>query len=156
MRKQPIRWQGYEYEHQERGSDWFWALGIVGITGAITALILENVLLAILILIATGVVALFALRHPNVAHFEISERGIAIDNTLFFYHTLESFWVEDRYEELPPKLIVKSQKVLMPFIIVPLHEELRPEDVRDFLLDHLHEEEHQEPFSERLMNIIGF
>lgn len=156
MRKQPIRWQGWEYEHRERSSDWFFALGIVGITAAITAIILENILLAILILIATGVVALFARRPPNTAHFEISERGIAVDRSLHPFHTLDSFWVEDRYEGAPPKLFLKSRRVLMPFIIIPLHEEIHPDDVRDFLLEHLDEEEHQEPFVERLMNVVGF
>jgi len=154
MRKQPIRWQGYEYEHRERGRDWFWALGIVGITGAITALLLENILFAIIILIATGIVALFALRHPNVAHFEISERGIAVNNSLLLYHTLDSFWVEDRYENAPAKLLIKSQKIFMPFIVITLHEELYPDDIRDFLLEHLDEEEHLEPFTERIMNML--
>jgi len=70
-----IRWQGYEYDHQEKTSDWFWVLGIVALSSAATAIIFKNILFALLILIGAFTVALFAAKKPNLTHFEINRRG---------------------------------------------------------------------------------
>src|SRR3989344_4411045 len=40
-----LRWSAYEHDHIERGSDWYWALGVVAISIAITAIILHDLLL---------------------------------------------------------------------------------------------------------------
>ena len=148
-----ISWQGYEYTYHEKSSDWFWALGIVALSSAVTAIIFKNILFALLILIGAFAVALFAAKAPHLIHFEINRRGVAIDNVLYPFNTLESFWIdEDVHGHL--SLILKSERVIMPYIIIPLHDETN--EIRNILLGKLKEEELHEPISHKIFEFFGF
>jgi len=150
-----IRWQGYEYDHQEKTSDWFWVLGIVALSSAATAIIFKNILFALLILIGAFTVALFAAKKPRLTHFEINRRGVAIDDTLYPFTTLESFWI-DEDEHGHHTLIFKSQRIMMPYIIIPLDESISFKQVQDTLLTKLEEEELHEPVSHKILEFFGF
>ena len=149
-----ISWQGYEYDHHEKSSDWFWALGIIALSSAVTAVIFKNILFALLIIIGAFVVALFAARRPHMVHFEINKRGVGIDDRLYPFKTLESFWIEEDEHE-HHVLILKSQRVVMPYIVIPLHDE-HMEDARNILLTKLTEEELREPVSHKILEFFGF
>lgn len=151
-----IQWRAHEYEHKEKSADWFWVLGTIAITGIITAIILKNILFAILIVIGTLTLTLYAIRKPNLTHFEINNRGIRIDNLLHPYISLDSFWVTDTKEGTSPSLIVKSSKTLMPYIIIPLEDSISPFEIRECLLSYLDEEEYEEPLSYKFMDYLGF
>ena len=43
----------------------------------------------------------------------------------------------------------------MPYISIPISE-VSPEDVRTVLLTYIAEQEHVEPFSQKLMEVLGF
>lgn len=150
-----IRWQGYEYTHYEKSSDWFWALGIVALSSAVTAIIFKNILFALLILIGAFTIALFAAKKPHLVHFEITRRGVAIDDTLYPFTTLESFWI-DEDEHGHHTLIIKSQRAVMPYIIIPLSETIEFEDIRNTLLEKLDEEELHEPASHKILEFFGY
>jgi hypothetical protein len=128
-------------------------LGIIAIAGVILATFLGNFLFGLVIGIGAVALGLHALRHPKMIQCEIQERGVRIDDTLFPYRTLESFWVDERV--LPNRLLLKSQKMFMPHIIVPLAD-ASADEVRDILLDYLDEEEVQETFSDRIVELAGF
>ena len=150
-----ISWQGYEYVHREKNSDWFWALGIIALSSAITAIIFKNILFALLILIGAFTLALFAAKKPYLIHFEITRRGVSIDDTMYPFVTLESFWIdEDEYGHYT--IILKSQRIVMPYIVIPLSELIEFEDVRNVLLTKLEEEELHEPVSHKILEFFGF
>lgn len=149
-----ISWQDYEHDHNEKSGDWFWALGIIAISSAVTAIIFKNILFALLIFIGAFTVALFAVKRPELVHFEITKRGIAIDDTLYPFNTLESFWIEDT-EEDSVTLIVKSQRFVMPYLIIPLRN-TSESDIRQLLSIKLTEEEMHEPVSHRMLEFFGF
>ena len=150
-----ISWQGYEYTHHEKSSDWFWVLGIVALSSAVTAIVFKNILFALFILIGAFTVALFATKTTRLIHFEINRRGVAIDNTLYPFNTLESFYI-DEDEHGHNTLILKSQRVMMPYIIIPLDESIKFENVRNILLTKIEEEELHEPISHRMLELFGF
>jgi hypothetical protein len=154
MPQEPIRWKAFEYEYREKSPDWFWAFGIIAITAAIASIILSNFLLAVLIVIGTLVLAIHSVRHPDLVSFEINVRGIKIDKNLYPYTSLESFWIEEKTDSY--KLIIKSEKTLLPYLVLPLTEELESDALRSFLQEHLHEEELEEPFTHKLLDTLGF
>ncbi len=149
---QPLTWTALEYEHYERSNDWFWSLGIVALGGAILAILLGNVLFALFIVLGAVTLALYALRHPHRVAFEINDRGIVEGGTLFPYATLDSYDIHEHHQV--PRLIVKSQKVVMPYITIPL-EEVTPEDVRAALNSRLLEIDIPESLSEKIMEVFG-
>ena len=155
MEKSVLHWQAFEYFHREKTPDWYWAVGIITVAIAITSILLNDVLFAVLILLGAFSLSLFASREPLLVDFEINNKGVVIKDLLYPYGSLESFWVNDLPTEHTAKLLLKSKKVLVPHIVIPL-ENVSPEEVREFLVTNLKEEEQHEPPSQKLMEHLGF
>ncbi len=156
MAKDPFIWETYEYYFQEKTSDWYWSVGIVGVSISILCAMFSSVMFALLIFLSTFALTLFASKQPNIIRFEVSKKGVMIGNTLYPFGTLDSFWVEDnRHVGHPSKLIIKSRKMVVPLIAIPL-DQINPEDIRDFLLDHLLEDHHLEPLGQKFLEYLGF
>lgn len=148
-----IRWQAHEYEYVDKDANWYWAVGIITVAGAVVSLIAGNILFAILILLGGFTLSMHAARKPELMNFEFNPKGVMIDSTMYPYTTLESFWVDDLTN---PKIILKSEKLFMTYIIIPFPDDEDPEEVRDYLGYYLEEEEMYEPFSHKLMEYLGF
>ena len=150
-----LEWSAYEHKHIHKSSNWFWVFGIITITGAVISIIFNNILLAIVILTGAFVIALNVAKKPNTINFKINKRGVIIDNKLYLYNSLESFWVEDNEEYGAPKLLIKSKKMFATHIIIPI-KQVSPSEVRDYLIKYLDEEEDSEPLSQKIVEFFGF
>lgn len=149
-----ISWQALEYEHRERSVDWFWALGIVALTGAVISFLLENFLFGVFILVGAFVLALYAVRKPHILYFELNDKGVVIGKRLFPYETLDSFWVEDRFEGREPKLFFTSKKAFVPHLIIPLSD-MSPSQIREFLSSRVEEKEQFESLAHKFLEFFG-
>jgi hypothetical protein len=149
-----IAWEAPEYYHVEKKSDWFWVLWILVIAGSLTSIFLGNYLLGILILLGGAAMALIANREPNVVPFAVTTRGIRIDDMLYPYSTLDSFYIED---EVGPyaQLLVKSQKTLAPLLVIPIPDDYIDE-IESILETRLAQEHLEEPFAHKLLEFFGF
>ncbi len=148
-----VSWNAPEHFHAEKGSDWYWAVGIITLALAAVAFILGNPITGIFVLVAAVALVLHASKKPDVIYHEINDRGIMVNKTFYPFLGLESFWIP--HNELPPKMIVKSRKLLMPFIIIYI-EELDPEEIREVMLHYIAETEHREHFLHKLFERFGF
>ncbi|MCR4325398.1 MAG: hypothetical protein NUV59_01155 [Patescibacteria group bacterium] len=148
-----LRWSAYEHEHMERGSDWFWALGVVAVSSAVVSLLFHNILFAILILLAAALFALLANVPPELITFEVSERGVRVGNVLHRFDEIISFWVEDE-SGAHPTLLVDTTKPLAPNLIIPIHD-VDPHAVRLFLREHAEEVPMKEPFAHKIIEFFG-
>ena len=149
-----IMWEAPEHRHIEKTNDWYWALGIIAITGSVVSIIMHNVLFGIVILLGASTMIVFSHRHPQMRSYEISMRGIRIDNTLYPYSSLDSFCIDEE-SHLGPQLIVKSKQLLMSLIIFPIPEEYIDE-IESIMKPKLREEHIDEPLSHQLMEYLGF
>jgi hypothetical protein len=148
-----ISWDAPEHHHVEKTSDWYWGVGIVAATGAALAFIFGNVIFGILIIVGVGTLLLYASKRPRILHCEINDRGIVVGDILYPFLGLESFWIDAH--ERPAKILLKSQKFLMPYIAVHI-DEVDPEAVREVLLNYIAETEHVEPLTQKLLERFGF
>ena len=148
-----IEWNATEHYHFERSPDWFWAVGIISVTCAVLAFIFSNIVFGIFIIIAALTLVIHAAKAPRNLHYEINDHGVVIDNILYPFLNLDSFWIDTLHHE--PKVLLKSRKTFMPYISIPISE-VSPEDVRTVLLTYIAEQEHVEPFSQKLMEVLGF
>lgn len=156
MGKDPFIWEAHEYYFQAKTNDWYWAVGIIGVSIAIISIIYGNILFAVLVLLSTFALCIFGAKEPRLVRFEINKSGILIGKSLFPFGTLDSFWVEDnKHIGRPSQLFIKSKKTMVPMIAIPL-EGMDPEDIRDFLLDHLFEDHHAEPLGQKVLEYFGF
>ncbi len=149
-----IEWDAYEYEHKERSSDWFWAVGILATAIAVTAVIFGNIIFAILTLVGAFALSLFANREPDMIHVIVDELGIARGKIYYPYSTLISFWIDVTHPH--KKIILRSEKMFMPLIIVPINDEVDADELHENLSQFLKEEFHSLPFVERMLEYFGF
>lgn len=153
-----MTWKTIEHHHGEKSSDWYWVLGIVAMTLAVLSIYFGNILFAIVVLLGAFTMIL----HLHTGHQEIevsvNKKGIRINKTVYPYSTLESFWVEeeDEIEHIQNQLLIKSQKSLVPLIIIPISDDIDTDELKDYLLTYIDEEEMREPFSNKLMEFLGF
>lgn len=148
-----ITWQTYEYFHTEKTNDWYWIVGIITLSIAIIAVILNNIIFGILIIVASFVLSLFASRKPDIINVTLDNVGVTFGKTRYPYTTIESFWFES--EDAHPRLLLKSNKMFMPFVVIHADDE-DGDEIREFLSQRLKEEEHTEPLLEKLLIYLGF
>lgn len=148
-----ISWNAPEHLHTEKNPDWYWAVGIVTLALAAVAFIFGNVITGIFVLVAALALVLHASRTPRVIYHEINDRGIVIGDRLYPFLSLESFWIP--HDKLPPKILLKSHKLLMPLIVVII-DEADPEEVREVMLKYIAETEHREHFLKHFLERLGF
>ncbi len=148
-----LNWSAPEYHHYQRSADWFWAVGIITACIVILAFVFGNALFGILILLSAGILVYYTIREPIEVEYEINQKGVQVGKELHPYLTIESFWAETRGGE--PKLILKSKKTVMPYIIIPVHED-SIDEITTVLREFLEEKELSEPASHKIMEYLGF
>ncbi|MHB1330602.1 MAG: hypothetical protein ACYCY6_01390 [Minisyncoccota bacterium] len=149
-----LEWDAPEHEHKERSSDWFWSTGIIIGAIVLACIIFGNIIFGILILVSAGALALFINREPEDVHVIVNDTGIRRDRMFYPMETLSTFWID--VEHPHKKLILKSNKSLMPLIVIPLSNETDPEGLREFLLTKITEEQHSLPLVEKILEYLGF
>ena len=148
-----IEWNTQEYIHREKTIDWYWIVAIVTISIALIAVILNDVIFAILILISAFTLSIYSSRKPKIIDVQIDSFGILVGKTRHQYGGLESFWIETR--DAFPRIILKSQNRFASYITI-LIENVPPEEIRFVLARHLPEIELSEPFLEKVLIYLGF
>ena len=149
-----ISWQALEYKRKDKTADWYWAVGLISLAIVVTSFMLHNSLFAILIIISTGILISFSVIAPKIINISINQKGITVGKEMYPFATLDAFWVESQDEE-NLKILLRSKKLIMPLIAIPL-EEIHHLDMREFLLQYLPEVEMHEPLSQKVMEKLGF
>ena len=151
-----FEWEGREYDHSPKSTDWYWALGILAVAGALAAILFGNYLLAALIVIAAAALALHAAKEPPVHRFLLSERGLAVGEELHAFEHMLSFSVlEDVEGELPPLLSIKTESWLSPHLVIPLAG-VDADAVYAYFLERVDEAEHKHTFVNLVAAWLGF
>ena len=149
-----LEWFALEYEEKERGNDWFWALGVIVVASSMASFIYGNYFFGLFLIIGGILLGVFAIKKPDLVHYELNEEGLKIRNCLFPYENIKSFWVQK--DEMKPMLFIKSGRLFMPIISMPIEQELAEEIKNYMLLGNVLEEEMKEHPSERIMDSLGF
>ena len=170
-----INWQALEYEYKPKSADWFWTVWIVASGATIASFLLNNILFGIFILLSAFSVSIYASKKPSLINFSLSEKGISINNKLISYSALESFWITedlnptdrqdpDPADERSPKpaigqgkILFKAKRKTSPYISIPLTKKvIDSEEIKEYLLKHLKEIEHNESLLQTIIEKLGF
>jgi len=148
-----ISWEAPEHHHVEKGNDWFFALAIIIIALVIVAVMFGNALLAFLIGVAGGALAVSAAKGPSIVPYAVSVRGVKIEDELHPFSTLASYHI-DEDDPRGPQLLIKSEQRFMPLIVMPIPAD-HIDDIEDILKEKLPEEELVEPFLIKVLELFG-
>lgn len=151
--KYKLSWAVPAYEHREKNVDWFWALGIIIISGTTISIIYKNYFFGALLLLGGILMAYFANKEPETLYYELNEKGLKIKDNLYPYKNIKSFWVQT---EKKPYLFIKTERFFLPVMQFGINNNLAKE-IREILLsEKIKEEEMKEPPSEILMEFLGY
>ena len=146
-------WLIDEYERHERGPVWYAVAFLVGVSLILYALIAQNFLFAIIIVMFGVIIGLSSLREPQRMLFQITTRGVVVGEHFTSYKDMKDFWMV--YE--PPyvkNLYLEHKNALTPRIVVPI-EEGDPVEIRRALLDFLDENgRSEEPLGDLMGRVL--
>ncbi|HEX8993780.1 MAG TPA: hypothetical protein VF803_00845 [Candidatus Paceibacterota bacterium] len=126
-----LHWTTPTHLGVERSVDWFWALGVIALFGAIIALWLGDTLFAAIIVLAAITIGMIATRPPREHDVMLYEGGFVLDHAVYPFSSLESFWIEEGGDL--PKLYLSTSALLHPHITLYLPSSDYIDEVRDFL-----------------------
>lgn len=137
-----MSWKTPEFIYYEKTSQWYVIMGFIGIVLTLYAIFTKNLVMAITFGLIFIVIFIYAEKKPPILQYSLTPKGIKIQDRIYYFNYLESFWIF--YNPLETKFIsIKSKKTFMPFIRIPLGK-TNPLEVRKILLKYLPEEEQQE------------
>lgn len=149
-----FEWEADGYLFDEKSPDWFWSLGIVAVASALASALFGNVILALLILAASGSLALSVMRRPTPHVFRITDEGIMVDAAVYPYESIVNFSVLEYLDpQRPPALSLKTHKILAPHLLLPIVGP-DPLEIYEFLADHIEEGRHDESMIDRVIEAL--
>lgn len=147
-------WDALEYEHLEKTTDWYWALGIIIVVGVILCIISKNYLFAVLLAFGGGMIGYYGNDKPKPVHVELSDRGVRLDNDLYTYETMGNFWMHTDHKNRKRLTIITGRKIL-PQTTVTLPDSIPATDIRNYLLTFLEEKEIKPSALDLLAESVG-
>lgn len=143
-------WKIPEFEKHERSMLWYIVAGFIAAALLTWALLSQNFLFAVIILLVGVIVIRQSRQIPHRLTVDLTEDGIRISDHHFYrYSDLRNFWMH--YEPPVKKLFVGFKNPVKPDLILPL-ENQNPIGIRNILSKYLPEDfsREDEPFSEAL------
>lgn len=128
-----ISWEASESVHHEKDMTWFVGIIAAGVLFAsLSIFLLKSITFTVLIIVMVIAILVLAKRPPRVLRYQLSERGIMIEQKSYEFHEFRSFGV---VQDGPFYYIVLLPvKRFMPSIDVYFPEEYG-EDIVDLLGD---------------------
>jgi len=151
--KKLLSWKFFEFNQYQRNKGWYVGMTIVGGFLVIYALLTQNLLFA-LVIIMIVLVILMMQRNARELTFTIYEDGILLSEQFFDYKEIEKFYII--YE--PPEiksLYFEFKSIFHPRAPINLMDQ-NPVKVRELLLQYLPEdlERENEPFSDQIARML--
>ena len=152
--KTHLEWITPEFEYYKKSKNWFIVTSIIAGILLLIAIFTKNFLFGLLIGISYFLITTYSSKKPNDVKLSIGPKGIKINNILYEFENLKSFWIF--YD--PPKikeLSLRSKKTVMPYIKAPIGNE-NPVEIRRILIKYLPEKKHKESAIDNLARNLKF
>ncbi len=148
-----IEWETPDFIHQPKTKNWYWAFSLVTTAVFLAALLTTNFLLAALVLLAAGTIYLVSRRQPEVVQVAITERGLLVADSLLPYREARAFCFKHRHGHL--HLALLTDRWLARGLIIPLHPDHQPEQIRPHLAGLLDEVGGEDNLVDALIQRLG-
>jgi len=150
-----FEWQGKNFGPEVRSSDWYWALGIIAVAGVVAGILFSNIILSLVIAAAAVTLALQAMKRPRIHRFAVTDLGLTIDDNLYSYDSMLHFSILEYIDPAtPPALSIKTNHLLAPHLLIPITGP-DPDDVYEYISQHLEEGNHHQSVMDRFIEIVG-
>ena len=112
-----------------------------------------DTLTAIFLILSSLVLILYANKRPTVSKIIVSQAGVTIDERVYYYKELKSFWLD--YDPHGPKeLSLEARKWYMPYVKVSI-ENQNPVNIRSLMINFVTEKEHEKSLVDLISRKMG-
>lgn len=146
-----ISWEAPEHKEDIKGNDWFWALGVIVLTGSIIAIIYANYFFAGILILGGIMLGLTVNKKPEMMYYELNKKGLRVNNELYPYERISEFGI---YEH-KPVLAVRTERLMFPIISTSFPEEMRSEIHEMFTKNNVKETNLTEHTAEKIVKFLG-
>lgn len=148
-----LSWQAPERKNETPAQNTKIILGTGALAFLSYAVYTQNYLFAIIIALAGFVWYAYAHQSPRLIEYAVTARGVQIQNRLYEFQDLQSFWI---FFDPPhvKELSIESKKTFMPFIKIPLGD-TKPTALREQLIKFIPEKKQEETLTEIVSRRFG-
>lgn len=146
-----ISWEAPEYKEHKKSTDWYWYLALGTVLLLIYAAYERSFLFGVLVVVGWFTTMLYSTRPPKIIKISISENGIQIEQNLYPWTNIKSFWIFSEKGEL----LLELKKTLMPHMKILLGE-MDPKIAREIISKFIPEKEQEESFIDNLSDLVKF
>jgi hypothetical protein len=150
-----ISWQAPEYKHYEKNFGWYVTfLSIAALIIGFFIIIQKDYFAAVTLTILTGLIIYFSKQTPKIVEIHLTNKGVHHGPVHVPYKQIKHFWVVDN--EHHKSINFETATYINRLMVLEL-EDQDPDEVREFLLDHLPEHEDTRPtVTQRVMHWFKF
>ncbi len=149
-----MEWETLEHSYHEKTNDWYASVILIAGSLIVVEFLINNFLMITLTFIGTITFILLAARRPDMMHVQLRETGVYAYDHLYTYHSLDAYAIAEYHHET--RLLLESNRHIMPLIVVPIPDDVDPEQVRILLNKYLPEKELHESFAHLILERFGF
>ena len=150
-----LEWEAPEFVVYKKTTIWYIGFGILLALLFFTAFIMQSFLTGIIFFLSAVLIFFYSERPPKTVSYDLRTTGIKIDSRIYLYRELSAFNIVEHGSSI--YLLLKSKRLLMPLIHVPLADNIDHEEVLDAISNHLPQDpEFVEPLADILAHWLGF
>ena len=146
-----LEWEALEYAEHKKGTDLYWYLALAAVLLLIFAVYQRSFLFGALVVIGWFTIMLYSTRAPRIITISIREQGILVEQNLYPWTNIKSFWIFPAKKELSLEL----KKTLMPHVKIPLGD-TNHQTARETILKFVPEKEQEESLLENISDLLRF
>jgi len=149
-----ISWSAPEFEKQEKGPLWFIIFGAITLLFFVISIFTNNYVFSLLIMLASFLIFIQAIRHPHKIKTTILDDAIFINsNILIPFKEITSFWIFE--EPHFNSLHIETKKLTRLKIHLPLGNQ-SPKEIREILSKFIKEKKHEESLIDVIAKRLNF
>ncbi len=88
-----IQWDASEYIHHQKGFVWYAVFGVIVLILLGVSLWTQNWTFAVLIVVMSAAMAMYAFRRPSQVHYTLTAQGLQIDKKQYSYTDFRAFGI---------------------------------------------------------------
>ncbi len=141
--------------HKERSVDWFWAIGIITLLGAVAAFFFDNTIFAIFILLGGGLLFYSNLNKSDDTVVHITEKEITVNSLSYKTKNMKGFAItkSNREEDM---LIVRTDRFFLPVLVLHIPETVSLDALDELLSARIERQDLTEPPANMIAERFGF
>ena len=149
-----IHWSALEYDHKDKTIDWFWAVGLSALAGAVIAILYKNYFFGIFLILAGICMGMFGARKPGMVEVGIFEDYIIVGDRKYEWKTVHAFNIIGTGETT--HLVIHTERPMAPVVSVPMSFQ-NVEEVYEIISNYTeHNDKLHDGGIQRLMDRIGY